>query len=164
MNLQIRKAASNDIPAIIELMTEFAEFENLSDSLEITPEKFFDAMFGENAFVEGLVAFDDETPVAYAIFLPYFSSFRGQRSVYLEDIYITENYRKSGLGEKMLREIARTGKEKGAQRMDFQVLDWNAPAINFYKKHGAVIDAAERHVKFTDEAFQKLTNLSEPPA
>lgn len=157
MNLQIRKSTSKDIPAIIELMREFAEFENLSDSLEVNQENLRDAMFGENAFVEGLIAFDAETAVAYAIFLPYFSSFRGQRSVYLEDIYITENYRKSGLGEKMLREIARVGKEKGAVRMDFQVLDWNAPAINFYKKHGAVIDDSERHLKFTDEAFQKLT-------
>lgn len=157
MNIQIKKAKSVDIPAIIKLMREFAEFENLSDSLEVNQENLRDAMFGENAFVEGLIAFDDETPVAYAIFLPYFSSFRGQRSVYLEDIYITENYRKNGLGEKMLKEIARIGKEKGAVRMDFQVLDWNAPAISFYKKHGAVIDDSERHLKFTDEAFQKLT-------
>ncbi len=156
MNLQIRKATSESIPQIIELMREFAEFENLTHSLEITEEKLNDAMFGENAFVESLIAFDDETPIAYAIFFPYFSSFRGQRSVYLEDIYITEKYRKFGIGEKMLKEIARIGNQKGALRMDFQVLDWNTPAINFYKKHGAVIDESERHVKFTDEAFQKL--------
>ena len=157
MNLQIRKAASKDIPAIMELMTEFAGFENLTHSLEVTPESLNDAMFGEKAFVEGLIVFDGETPVAYALFFPYFSSFRGQRSVYLEDIYITENYRKIGLGEKMLRAIASIGKMSGAVRMDFQVLDWNTPAINFYKKHGALIDDSERHVKFTDEAFQKLT-------
>lgn len=154
--ISIRNAVAEDIPAIVELMREFAEFENLTHSLEITQEKLDDALFGENAFVESLIAFDDETPIAYAIFFPYFSSFRGQRSIYLEDIYITEKYRKIGLGEKMIKKIARIGKEKGAVRMDFQVLDWNAPAINFYKKHGAVIDESERHSKFTDEAFQKL--------
>jgi GNAT superfamily N-acetyltransferase len=113
-------------------------------------------MFGPTAFVEGLMAFDDKTPVAYAIFYPYFASFRGQRGVYLEDIFITEKYRKSGVGEKMLREIARIGKEQGAVRLDFQVLKWNAPAINFYIKHGAVIDEEERHFKFTDEVFERL--------
>ncbi len=153
----IRKVMSEDISMIIELMREFAEFENLSDSLEITEEKLNDAMFGENAFVEGLMAFDDETPIAYAIFFPYFSSFRGQKSIYLEDIYITEKYRKFGIGEKMLKEIAKIGKNFGAVRMDFQVLDWNTPAINFYKKHGVVIDEEERHCKFTDAAFEKLT-------
>lgn len=156
MNFQIKKAVSKDVPAIIELMREFAGFENLLDSLEITEEKLNDAMFGENAFVEGLMAFDGETPIAYAIFFPYFSSFRGQKSVYLEDIYITEKYRKFGIGEKMLKEIARIGKKRGAVRMDFQVLDWNTPAINFYKKHGAIIDEEERHFRFIDKAFEKL--------
>ncbi len=159
--MKIKKAEIEDIPQIIELMREFAEFENLAHSLEVTEESLNEAMFGENAFVESLIAFDDETPIAFAIFFPYFSSFRGQKSVYLEDIYITEKYRKAGLGEKMLREIARIGKEKGAVRMDFQVLDWNTPAINFYKKHGALIDESERHLKFTVEAFKLL---SEPPA
>jgi ribosomal protein S18 acetylase RimI-like enzyme len=156
--MKIKKAEIEDIPAIIKLMREFAEFEKLTHSLEVTKENLNDAMFGENAFVAGLMAFDDETPVAYAIFFPYFSSFRGTRGVYLEDIYITEKYRKLGLGEKMLREIARIGKAKGAARMDFQVLAWNAPAINFYKKHGAAFDDDERHCKFTDEAFEKLAS------
>ncbi len=156
MNFEIKKAKSKNIPAIIELMREFAAFENLLDSLEVTEEKLEAAIFGENSFVECLIAFDDETPIAYAIFFPYFSSFRAQKSVYLEDIYITEKYRKFGIGEKMLKEIARLGKENGAVRMDFQVLDWNTPATNFYIKHGAVIDETELHCKFTDEAFLKL--------
>lgn len=139
-------------------MREFAEFEKLTQTLAITEENLSDALFGENAFVSCLIAARDEKPIAYAIFFPYFSSFRGQKSVYLEDIFISENYRKFGIGEKMLKEIARIGKEFGAVRMDFQVLDWNAPAINFYKKHGAETDDAERHFKFTDEAFAKLAS------
>lgn len=155
-SIKIRKAVSTDISEIIKLMREFAEFEKLTQFLEITEKKLSDAIFGEDAFVKCLIAADAEKAVGYAIFFPYFSSFRGQKSVYLEDIYISENYRKFGLGEKILREIARIGKEFGAVRMDFQVLDWNAPAINFYKKHGAEMENAERHFKFTDEAFEKL--------
>ena len=156
MNLQIKKAEPKDVCAIIELMREFAEYENLLEYLEATEENLMDAMFGKDSFVKGLMAFDDETPIAYALFYPTFSSFRGQKSVYLEDVFITAKYRKFGIGEKMLREIAKAGKQDGAVRMDFQVLDWNTPAVNFYKKHGAVIDQDERHFKFTDEAFKKL--------
>ncbi len=156
MNLKIKTAAENDIPAIIKLMHEFAGYENLFGYLEITGEKLFRAMFGEQGFVQSLIAFDDEKPVAYALFFLHFASFRGEFSVYLEDIYVTESYRKSGLGEMMLKRIARIGKEKGAVRMDFQVLDWNTPAINFYKKHGTEINESERHFKFSGEAFEKL--------
>ena len=156
MNLRIQTADEKNIPAIIELMREFAEYENLLGYLEITEEKLYEAMFGKNGFVECLIAFGDEKPVAYALYYLSFASFRGQFGIYLEDIYITENYRQLGLGEMMLRQIARIGKENGAVRMDFQVLDWNAPAINFYKKHGAEMNESERHFKFSDEAFDKL--------
>ncbi len=158
MNLRIETATEKDIPAIIELMREFAEYVNLLDYLEITEEKLFEAMFGENGFVECLIASDDEKPIAYALFYLNFASFRGQTGIFLEDLYITENYRARGLGEMMLRHIARIGKAGGAVRMDFQVLDWNASAIGFYKKHGAKMDESERHFKFTDEAFNRLAS------
>lgn len=156
MVINIQKIESQDIPAILELMREFAEYESLLEYLEVTKSDLQNVMFGEDAFVKGLIAFDDETPVAYAFFYRTFSSFRGQKSVYLEDIFITRDYRKSGIGKKMLKEIARIGKSFGAVRMDFQVLEWNKPAIKFYKKHGAIMDEDERHFKFTDEAFEKL--------
>lgn len=155
-NLSVKTTTLQDIPAILELMREFAEYENLLEYLEVTAEDLQKAIFGENAFVKCLIALDDIKPIAYAFFYPTFSSFRGQKSVYLEDIFITSEYRKYGIGEGMLREIARIGKEFGAVRMDFQVLKWNEPAIGFYKKYGAIMDEDERHFKFTDEAFEKL--------
>ncbi len=159
MNLEIIRATENDLASILRLIREFAEFEDLLEFLEVTEEKLEDAMFGERGFINGLLAYDDEEPIAYVLFYPAFLSFRGQRSVYLEDIFITKDYRKSGIGERMVREVARIGKEQlGAVRMDFQVLDWNKPAINFYKKHGAVVDKDERHFKFVDSAFDDLTD------
>lgn len=158
MNFQIETAKEEHIPAIVELMREFAEYEDLLEFLEITEEKLYNAIFGENGFVECLIATSENRPIAYALFYLNFSSFRGQTGVYLEDIYIREDFRKYGIGEMMLKQIARTGRENGAERMDFQVLDWNTPAINFYKKHGAIMDESERHFKFTDEAFNKLSS------
>ena len=156
-DVKISRAEPEDIPAILELMREFAEFENLLDFLEITEEILHQTLFGEDSFVRCLMAHDHKKPVAYAFFFPSFSSFRGQKSVYLEDIFITEKYRQHGVGEKLLKAVAGRGKEFGAERMDFQVLQWNTPAVEFYKKHAATMDADERHFKFTDKAFAKLT-------
>lgn len=158
MNFCVEKAGEKHIPQIIVLLREFAEFENLSEYCGITEEKLKDAMFGENAFVEGLITFDTETPLGYALFYPNFSSFRGQKGLYLEDIYIKQEYRGLRIGEKMLRHLARIAKERGCERIDFQVLDWNTPAIKFYEKLGAIRDEQERHFKFTDEAFESLAS------
>jgi ribosomal protein S18 acetylase RimI-like enzyme len=154
--MNIKKAIETDVSQIIKLIRDFAEYEKLSEFCEITEEKLFDAMFGERKIVEGLVCFDGENLVAYAIFYPNFASFRGQRGVYLEDIYLKPECRGKKIGEAMLKEIARYGKEIGAVRIDFQVLDWNESAIKFYKKLGALKDEDERHFKFTDAAFQNL--------
>jgi ribosomal protein S18 acetylase RimI-like enzyme len=156
MELDIRSAAETDIPAIIALMREFAEYEDLSKFLEITEERLYDAMFGIRRVAEGLCAFDGEKAIGYAIFYPNFASFRGQVGFYLEDIYIKQEYRGRGVGEAMLKHIARVALSRGYERIDFMVLDRNESGIGFYKKLGAVMDTSERHFKFTDRAFKTL--------
>lgn len=158
MDVQIRRSTADEIPAIVRLMRSFAEYENLGDYCEITEERLHDVMFGDEAFVEGLVAFHDDRPIAYAMFYPYFASFRGQRGFYLEDIYIADDYRRNGLGEAMIRIIARLAKQRGFERLDFQVLAWNTPAVKFYEKLGAIRDDSERHFKFIDSSFQSLVD------
>lgn len=156
MQIRIEKVTSGEVGAVIELMREFAEFENLLDHFETTVARLDRAMFGEGAFVEGLIAFDREDAIGYALFFPYFASFRGQRGLYLEDIYIKQEYRGKGVGEAMLKKIARTAEKRGFERIDFMVLEWNTPAVKFYEKLGAVRDEDERHFKFTDGAFKAL--------
>ncbi len=156
--VQIFKTKPSDIPHIIAMLREFADQTNLSDYCKVNEESLQNIMFGEDSFVEGLIAFDDETPIAYAIFFPHFASFKGQRSVYLEDIYIKPEFRNFGIGKKLLREIARVGKTQNATRIDFQVSDSNEKGINFYKKLGAVCNLDETHFKFDDEAFQNLAS------
>lgn len=158
MNFRFKKAAVSDVPAIIELMTEFAEYEYLLEFIEITVEDLTEVICGKSAFVEGLVVFDNAKTIAYALFFPHFASFRGQKSIYLEDIFITEKYRRSGLGKEMLRRIARIGKQQGAVRMDFQVLNRNTSAVNFYLQNGADINEDERHFNFTGDSFERLTS------
>ena len=152
----IEPVSKQDLPAIIELMTEFAEYEKLASYLEVTEDKLHEAMFGRDAFVEGLVASRNGKCVGYAIFYPCFSTFRGQSGFFLEDLYVTERCRGTGLGELMLRTIAGLASSRGFDRLDLQVLEWNQSAIGFYEKLGAVRADDERHFKFTDEAFAKL--------
>ena len=156
MDIQIRKSTPNEVPSIVRLMRDFAEFEDLGDYCEINEDRLFDVMFGDDAFVEGLVAFHADEPVAYALFYPYFASFRGQCGYFLEDIFIAEEFRRNGLGEAMVRIIARLAKQRGFERIDFQVLEWNTPAVKFYEKLGAIRDDSERHFKFIDHSFQSL--------
>ena len=158
MPITIKQIAESDLPTIVSLMREFARYENLSEYCTVTEERLNSAMFGANAFVVGLAAFAEDVPVAYALFYPSFSSFRGERSLFLEDIYIREEYRRHNLGERMLREIARIAKSRGCERIDFLVLDWNTPAVNFYLKHGAEKNSDDRHFKFAGEAFERLAS------
>ena len=147
------------MPGVIGLLREFAEFEKLDHYLEITEEKLADVLFGADAFVECLVAVDDDGMlVAYAILYPNFATFRGQKGMYLEDIFIKSESRRTGLGEQLLKEIAKLARVRGCQRIDFVVLDWNMPAIKFYEKHGAVRDEQERRFKFVNDAFERLAS------
>ena len=119
MEISIQNITESDLAAVIDLMRDFAEYENLSLYCEITEQQLYAAMFGPEAFVEGLIVTDGARAVAYVLFYPNFSSFRGQRGLHLEDIYILDEYRRLNLGEKMLREIARIAQRRGLTRIDF---------------------------------------------
>jgi GNAT superfamily N-acetyltransferase len=156
MSFHIAEAEPENIPQIIALMREFAEYEKLLEFFEVTEERLETALFGDGKVADAILAFDGAEAIAYAIFFPNLATFRGQRGIYLEDIFITKNARGRGLGEMMLKYIAGHAKARGFERIDFQVLQWNTPAIEFYERLGAHRDDEERHFKFTDDAFQKL--------
>ncbi len=156
MNVTIREASETNVLQIIEMLREFAGFENLLEHCQITEDVLRDAMFGSKPCVEGLIALADEKPIGYALFYENFASFRGQRGIYLEDLYVKKEFRGQKVGEFFLKKLAQIAAQRNAQRIDFQVLDWNKNAVAFYEKLGAEIDADERHFRFVGQAFQKL--------
>lgn len=157
MDFQIKTIEEQNLPQIIEMIREFAAFENLSDFCEVTEENLTEAMFSERSCVEGLVAFDGERAIGYALFYENFASFRGQRGFYLEDLYVKPEFRGYRVGEAFLKRITRIAKTRNFQRIDFLVLDWNESAIKFYDKLGAKRDESERHFRFVGEAFENLS-------
>ena len=158
MDFQIKKAAQEDIPKIIELIKEFAEFEKLSAWCEVTENNLNRVIFGADAFVQALVAFTGESCVGYALFFPIFKSFRGERSIFLEDLYVSPTMRGKGLGLAMLKAVARAAKEQGFVRMDWQALKWNEPAINFYKNLDAESDDENLDFRLRGASFEKLAS------
>jgi ribosomal protein S18 acetylase RimI-like enzyme len=156
MSISIRAVAREDLPEILLLMSEFARDEGLEQYLEVDEGKLSAAMFSGTAFVDGLIAVDGRSAVGYAIFYPHFSSFRGQRGLYLEDIFVTREYRGRGVGRQLLAEVTRRAAENGFERLDLLVNADNENAIRFYENLGAERNENERHFRFVDAAFQKL--------
>lgn len=156
MNLRIDVAKPEHVKDIVRLMCEFAAFENLAQYCTITEEKLHEVMFTGDNYVKGVVAIEDDRIIAYALFYKYFASFRGQCGYYLEDLFIDGSHRGVGVGEMILRKIARIAKSEDLERIDFLVLDWNTPAVSFYEKLGAIHSREEIHFKFIDESFASL--------
>lgn len=133
----IRAAKEEDTPAIFSLIKELAEFEKLSDQIETTENELRNTLFGENKFVEILIAEYDKKIVGQAIFFKNFSTFLGKPGIYLEDLYVKPEMRGKGIGRALLDKIILLAKERNYGRVEWSVLDWNTSAIEFYKKIGA---------------------------
>jgi GNAT superfamily N-acetyltransferase len=158
MNLTVRAAEARDVTAIAILIREFAEFEKLSAWCDVTDDDLYEAIFGQKSFVQALIALSDGRYVGYALFYPTFKSFRGERSMFLEDLYVTPDLRGNGLGFVMLREVAKYAKEEDCSRMDWQALKWNAPAVKFYQSIGAEYDDENFDFRLRGQAFAQLAN------
>ncbi|HCY74647.1 MAG TPA: N-acetyltransferase [Ignavibacteriales bacterium] len=135
--ISIRTATETDIPSIFSLIKELAEYEKLSDQIVTTEDELNKTLFGENKFVEILLAEYEGKIVGQAIFFKNFSTFLGKPGIYLEDLYVKPEMRGKGIGKALLDKIILLAKERNYGRVEWSVLDWNGPAIDFYKKIGA---------------------------
>ena len=134
----IRPATPADVPAILALIRELAAYEKLSHACVATEGLLREHLFGPERAAEALVAEEDAGVVGYAIFFKTFSTFLGRAGMYLEDIYVRPAQRRKGIGKALLREIAQLAVARGYGRVEWSVLDWNVPSIEFYKSLGAV--------------------------
>ncbi len=137
-DLKIRKALPEDSQVLFELVTELAYYEKLSSEVIADVKKFRKALEPENNFIEVLIAEYKSMPVGYALFFKNFSSFLGKPGIYLEDLFVKPEFRGKGIGKELLEAIIKLAKERGYGRVEWSVLNWNEPAIGFYKKRGAI--------------------------
>lgn len=137
--IRIRSATPSDAAAVHALILELAEFERLTHEVVATEESTREALFGALPAAEALLAECDEEPVGFALFYPFYSTFAGRNGMYLEDVYVKESHRRSGVGKALLEGFVARARECGCPKVEWRVLTWNDGAIRFYESLGAEI-------------------------
>ncbi len=133
MELDIRHGTERDVPVILDLIKGLAEYEKLSHEVLATEERLRASLFGQEPAGEVLIGFVGSEPVGLALFFPTFSTFLGQPGLYIEDLFVAPAWRRRGFGQQLMRRVAAIAVERAYGRMEWAVLNWNAPAIEFYK-------------------------------
>ncbi|MCI2416760.1 GNAT family N-acetyltransferase [Saccharopolyspora sp. K220] len=134
----IRRAMRADVPAMVELVHELARYEKAPDQCHLTEQQLLDALFGPAPALFGHVAEVDGAVVGLSLWFLNFSTWEGVHGIYLEDLYVRPEHRGSGLGKALLQALARECVQRGYARLEWSVLNWNEPSINFYKAAGAI--------------------------
>jgi GNAT superfamily N-acetyltransferase len=135
--INIRFAKIDDTKLILNFIKDLAAYEKLLGDVSANEELIRNALFGERKYAECIIAEYDSIPVGFALFFHNFSTFKGKPGLYLEDLFVKTEFRGKGIGKRLLIELAKIAKDRDCARFEWSVLDWNTPAIEFYKSLGA---------------------------
>jgi GNAT superfamily N-acetyltransferase len=152
----IRSAIAADVAQILAFIRALAAFERAPDAVVATEEGLLRDGFGPNPFYSCLIAEHDGQPAGFALFFYNYSTWMGRPVIYLEDLFVLPEFRGLGIGKALLRRVAAVALEKGCERLQWEVLDWNTPAIDFYSAMGAEFLDEWRNVRLGGEAIRRL--------
>ncbi|HOY31561.1 MAG TPA: GNAT family N-acetyltransferase [Bacteroidales bacterium] len=155
MKISLRQAEKNDIPEIISLIKELAAYERAPKEVTVTAEDMEKDGFGDQPIFEVILAYHEKQLLGMAFYYFSYSTWKG-KCLYLEDIIVKEQYRGQNIGKTLLDAVIKKAKEVNAKRLHWQVLDWNEPAINFYKKYDAVMDNTWINCKLTEQQIKNF--------
>jgi GNAT superfamily N-acetyltransferase len=155
-SFDLRPAQAQDVPAIVGLIGELAEFEHLTHLMQATPETLHPHLFGPKPAAEAWVAVVEGTVVGFALFFTNFSTFLAKPGLYLEDLYVQPAHRSLGIGKALLQRLGALANERGYGRFEWCVLDWNENAIRFYEKMGATMLPEWRLCRVTGPALERF--------
>jgi GNAT superfamily N-acetyltransferase len=154
---RIIPAGEQDVPLILEMIHALAEYERLSHEVVATEEMLRESLFGPKPAAEVVFAYDGQECVAFAVYFSTYSTFLAQSGIYLEDLYVKPEARGKGMGFALLRHLAKVAKSRNCGRLEWSVLNWNEPSIQFYKKLGAVPMDEWTKYQLAGEALGRLT-------
>ena len=157
-NFQIRPARVEDVPIVLELIQDLATYERAPDEVTATEDQLVDVLFGERRAAEVLLAFEGTSPVGFAVYFYNFSTWLGRPGLYLEDLFVKPENRGKGYGRALLVELAKIARDRGCGRMEWAVLDWNEPAIQFYRKIGAKPNEEWTIYRLTSDGISALAD------
>ena len=155
-DFEIRTTTEADVPVILSLIRELADYERAPDAAIATEAGLREVLFGSKPCAEVLLALEKGEPVGFAVYFHNFSTWLGRPGLYLEDLFVRPDVRGKGYGRALLERLARIAQERGCGRMEWAVLDWNEPAIQFYKKLGAEPMGEWTVFRLTREGIAKL--------
>lgn len=151
----VRKGTREDVPRVFELINELATYERAPDAVTLTLDELYEDGFGPSPIYGLFVAEKDGTVVGIALYYEKYSTWTG-RCIFLEDIIVTEQERGNGIGHSLFEAVMAVAKARNSARLEWQVLDWNEPAIRFYRKYNATLDPEWLNGKLTREQLQQL--------
>lgn len=154
--LSIRQAGPSDVPIVLGFIRDLAEYERLSHEVVATEEDLHEHLFGEHRTAEAVLGYLGDEAVAFALFFHNFSTFLGRPGIYLEDLFVRPSARGLGIGRAMLRYVAQLACERKCGRVEWSVLDWNEPAIGFYRSLGAIPKDEWTIYRLTGDALQRF--------
>jgi len=156
MAMTIRTATEADVPQILTFIRALAAYEREPDAVTATEAGLLHDGFGPNPFYQCLMAEQDGRPAGFALFFFNYSTWKGCPGIYLEDIFVQPEFRGLGIGKALLQQVAAVAVQKGCPRLQWEVLDWNTPAIDFYRAMGAEFLDEWRNVRVSGDALQRL--------
>ena len=137
-DFEIRSAVIEDVPLILSFINKLADYEKLAHEVVVEEQSLRQTLFGPEKTAEVAIGYSHNLPVGFVIFFHNYSTFLGRPGLYIEDLFVDQSYRRQGFGTALLRYVAGLAVERNCGRLEWSVLNWNLPAINFYKKLGAV--------------------------
>jgi len=155
----IRPATAGDVPAMVDLVRGLAAYERAAGQVELTPEPLEAALFRDHPAVFAHVATVEGEVAGFALWFVTFSTWLGRHGIYLEDLYVKPEHRGEGLGKALLAELARVCVERGYGRLEWSVLDWNTPAVDFYRAHGATPQQEWTVFRLTGSPLRQLAGI-----
>jgi GNAT superfamily N-acetyltransferase len=156
MGTAIRNATPDDVAQILAFIRALAAYEREPDAVVATEEGLLRDGFGPNPYFSCLIAEEDGKPAGFALFFYNYSTWMGRPGIYLEDLFVLPELRGRGIGKALLKRVAAVAVEKGCQRLQWEVLDWNTPAIDFYRAMGAEFLDEWRNVRLGGAAIERL--------
>ena len=158
---RIVRATASDVPLILEMLREFAEYEKLAHTVIATEERLRQTLFGPRPAAETVLAYQNQDCAGFAVYFQTYSTFLAEPGLYLEDVYVKPHLRGKGIGLAFLRYLARVAKERGYQRIEWGVLNWNEPAIRFYNELGAAPLDDWTKYRLEGQAIEDLARIRE---
>ncbi len=152
----LRPATINDVPLILQFIRELAEYERMLDDVVANEEMLRESLFGHRPAAEVILCHEGEVPAGFALFFHNYSTFRGKSGIYLEDLFVRPQFRGRGYGKLLLATLAKLAVERNCARLEWSVLDWNTPAIDFYKSLGALPMNEWTVYRLTGDALEEL--------